>query len=462
MPFGVFKIIYFRRIFPKMDIVPQLLLQVFLIFLNAVFACAEIAVLSFNEAKLSQMASNGNRKAKKLSKLTSKPAKFLATIQVAITLSGFLGSAFAADNFSDKLVSVIKPLVGDAISLEVLDKICVILITLVLSYFTLVFGELVPKRLAMKKAEKLALALATLISFISTVFAPIVWFLTVSTNGMLRLFGIDPNEKDETVTEEEIKLMVDAGSEAGAIDEDEKTLIRNVFEFDDLTAGELSTKRTDVFVLWMEETPEDWENKINDSRYTRYPICNESIDDVVAVLNAKDYFRLKDKSRENVMENATKSPYFVPENVKADVLFNNMKKNKDFLAVVLDEYGGMSGIVTVTDLLRCIVGDFNDDDGDGGEDVIEIAPLDEMKWQILGQTSIKDVNEALSLELDDEECDTFAGYVLSVLGTIPEDGSTLTVETDEMTVEIVEVAEHRIERTVVTLKPAETDEDEDE
>ena len=462
MPFGVFKIIYFRRIFPTMDIVPQLLLQVFLIFLNAVFACAEIAVLSFNEAKLSQMASSGNKKAKKLSKLTSKPAKFLATIQVAITLSGFLGSAFAADNFSDKLVNVIKPLVGDAMTIEVLDKICVILITLVLSYFTLVFGELVPKRLAMKKAEKLALALASLISFISTVFAPIVWFLTVSTNGMLRLFGIDPNEKDETVTEEEIKLMVDAGSEAGAIDEDEKTLIQNVFEFDDLTAGELSTKRPDVYVLWAGETDGEWENKINDSRYTRYPICNESIDDVVAVLYAKDYFRLKDKSRENVMENATRAPYFVPENVKADVLFNNMKKNRDFFAVVLDEYGGMSGIVTVTDLLRCIVGDFNDDDGDGSEEVAEIVNLEENKWQVLGQTSIKDVNEELMLELDDEDCETFAGYILSVLGTIPEDGATLTVETDRMTVEIVEVADHRIEKTVVTLKPVETDEDEDE
>ncbi len=463
MPFGVFKILLFifRRILSKMDIVPQLLLQLALILLNAIFACAEIAVLSFNEAKLTQMADGGNKKAKKLVKLTARPAKFLATIQVAITLSGFLGSAFAADNFSDKLVGLLSPLVGNVISPAVLDKICVIVITLVLSYFTLIFGELVPKRLAMKNSEKISLALASIISFISTVFAPIVWFLTVSTNGVLRLFGIDPNQKDDEVTEEEIKLMVDVGSENGAIDIDEKEIIQNVFEFDDLTAEELSTRRTDVCVLWTEQTDAEWEAVIVDSKYTKFPICDETIDNVVAVLNAKDYFRLADKSRENVMKKAAKTPYFVPESVKADVLFKNMKESRDFFAVVLDEYGGMSGIVTLTDLLRCLVGDYNDDEGEYEETIPDIVKLEDNRWEILGQAEISEVSDALGIELEDEDCDTFAGYILSLLGTIPEDGSTPDVETDRLIINVTEVAEHRIEKALVTLKHVEEEEEEE-
>ena len=437
------------------SVLPQILLQVSLILLNAIFACAEIAVLSFNEAKLDQMASNGNKKAKRLVKLTSQPAKFLATIQVAITLSGFLGSAFAADNFSEILVQSVAPLIGDSIPIAVLDKIAVVFITLVLSYFTLVFGELVPKRLAMKKAEKLALALSAIINFISVVFAPIVWLLTASTNGILRLFGINPHEKEDTVTEEEIKLMVDAGSELGAIDKEEKELIQNVFEFDDLTADELATKRTELTVLWMDGSSEEWEETIRKDRFTRYPICDGGVDNVVAILNTKDYFRLKSKSREDVMQKATRAPYFVPESVKADVLFKNMKKNNDFFAVVLDEYGGVNGIITMTDLLECIVGDL--DQGDGGEpekdNIIHIA---DGKWVILGNTPIEDVEEALDVQLDDELCDTFAGYLLSILGTIPEDGSETLVETDELSVNIIGVNDHRIEKTIVLLKRNET------
>ena len=438
------------------SVLPQILLQVSLILLNAVFACAEIAVLSFNEAKLDQMASSGNKKAKRLVKLTSQPAKFLATIQVAITLSGFLGSAFAADNFSEILVKAIAPLVGDSIPLDVLDKIAVVVITLILSYFTLVLGELVPKRLAMKKAEKLALSLSAIINFISVAFAPIVWLLTASTNGILRLFGIDPHEKEESVTEEEIKLMVNAGSEVGAIDKEEKDFIQNVFEFDDLTADELATKRTELTVLWIDGSFDEWEETIEASRFTRYPICDGSIDNVVAILNTKDYFRLKDKSRENVMLNATRTPYFVPESVKADVLFKNMKKNNDFFAVVLDEYGGVNGIITMTDLLECIVGDL--DQGDGGKsEKKHITRIEDDKWMILGNTSIEDVEEALDIMLDDELCDTFAGYLLTILGTIPEDGSETLVETDDLSVNIIEVNDHRIEKTVVLVKAKETD-----
>ena len=249
------------------DILWQLLLQVLLIGLNAVFACAEIAVLSVSETKLERMAADGNRKAARLRKLTVQPARFLATIQVAITLSGFLGSAFAADNFSELLVQWLVGL-GVGIPAKTLDTISVILITIILSYFTLVFGELVPKRLAMKKSEQLALGMSGLISAISKFFAPLVWLLTVSVNGVLRLLHVDPEGDEEEVSEEEIRMMVDAGSERGAIDPEEQSFIQNVFEFDNLTAGEIATHRTEVDLLWLDETPEQWDETIRGSRHS--------------------------------------------------------------------------------------------------------------------------------------------------------------------------------------------------
>ena len=315
-----------------------LIIQIILIALNAVFASAEIAILSVNEMKLSKLAAEGNKKAKRLLKLTSEPAKFLSTIQVAITLAGFLGSAFAADHFSEPIVEWLLGLGIDSSYESTLDTVAVIFITLVLSYFTLVFGELVPKRVAMKKAEKMALSLSGLVVTMSSLFKPVVWFLTISNNAVLRLIGIDPNEEDEQASEEEIKLMVDAGAESGTIDHDEKELIKNVFEFDDLTAAEIATHRTDVAFLWIEESMEEWEQTIHKFRHTLYPVCEDSADNVVGILNAKDYFRLDDQSREIVMKEAVRPAYFVPENIKTDVLFRNMKKSGNTLAVVLDEY----------------------------------------------------------------------------------------------------------------------------
>lgn len=312
----------------------MLLLQLFLIALNAVFACAEIAVISINEQKIAKLASQGNKKAQRLAALTSRPARFLATIQVAITLSGFLGSAFAADNFSGTLADWLFDL-GIPLSRATLATVSLILITLILSYFTLVFGELVPKRLAMKKAESLALAMSGLISAISTLFAPVVWFLSLSTNTILRLLRIDPNEEDDPVSEEEILLMVDAGSKKGAIDQEEQEFIQNVFKFDDMTAEEIAIHRTEVTLLWMEESMEEWNRTIYENRFSLYPVCEDSKDHIIGILHTKDYFRLADKSREQVLASAVRPAYFVPENVKADILFRNMKKGRHSMAVVL-------------------------------------------------------------------------------------------------------------------------------
>lgn len=435
-----------------MKILPQILLQVFLIALNAIFAAAEIAIISMNDAKLAALAAKGNKKAVRLARLTSTPAKFLATIQVAITLSGFLGSAFAADNFAALLVEGLLKLGVPAEAKGILNSVSVIVITLILSYFTLVFGELVPKRFAMKKAESLALGISGLISFISKLFAPIVWFLTASTNGMLRLMGIDPNEHEESVSEEEIRMMVDAGSEKGTIDEEEKELIQNVFEFDDLSADDIATHRTDIDLLWLDDTVDKWEETIHESRHTFFPVCRDTVDNIVGVLNAKDYFRLKNKSLDNIMKNCVKSPFFVPETVKADVLFRNMKQKKNYFAIVLDEYGGMTGIVTITDILESIVGDYDEDTITAQEEEPDILQAGERVWKISGTAELRDVEEELKISLDCEDCDTFGGYVFSVLGIVPEDGETLTAETDILEIRVTEVKEHRIEKTVVTIK----------
>lgn len=431
------------------SILLMMLLQVFLILLNAVFASAEIAVISINDAKLARMAAEGDKRAVRLARLTSQPARFLATIQVAITLSGFLGSAFAAENFSDGLVNWLVGL-GVGVPVATLDAIAVVIITLILSYFTLIFGELVPKRVAMRKAESLALAISGLISAIARLFAPIVWFLTASTNTVLRLLGIDPNAEEETVSEEEIRMMVDVGTQKGTIDREEKRLIQNVFEFDDLTAGEIATHRTDLTIVWLEESMEEWDATIHNTRHTRYPVCGESADDVVGILNAKDYFRLTNRSREAVMKQAVEPPYFVPDSVKADVLFRNMRGNCHPLAVVLDEYGGMTGIVTINDLVEQLVGDL------GEEDICQnttplIEAMDSGVWKIRGEAPLEEVAQTLGITLPCEDFDTFNGLIFGAMATIPEDGSTIEVETAGLVIRVTEIRNHQAESALVRL-----------
>uniref|UniRef100_UPI0040576A5E hemolysin family protein n=1 Tax=Acetatifactor sp. TaxID=1872090 RepID=UPI0040576A5E len=426
----------------------MILLQVLLIGLNAVFACAEIAIISMNDTKLAKMAADGNKQAIRLEKLTKEPARFLATIQVAITLSGFLGSAFAAENFSGILVDWVVSL-GVTIPVNVLDSVAVILITIILSYFTLVLGELVPKQVAMRRAESLALGLSSLISGIAKTFAPLVSFLTFSTNGVLRLLGIDPNAEEESVSEEEIRMMVDVGSKKGTIDHEEKEFIQNVFEFDDLSAKDILTHRTDVIMLDMNDSLEDWKDVIFTSRHTLYPICDKTADKIVGILNAKDYFRIEEKSKENIMKYAVKLPYFIPDTVKADILFRNMKKERQLLAVVMDEYGGMRGIITMSDLLEQLVGDIGNEISDAEAE--PIRQLDEKTWEIQGCALLEDVAEALGIKLNVEEFDTFNGYVLYEMGRIPEDGTVIEmeIETTGLHIKSANIVEHQIEKAVV-------------
>ncbi len=425
----------------------SLILQIILIFLNAVFASAEIAVISVNEAKLSKLEEQGDKRAGKLKKLTAEPAKFLATIQVAITLSGFLASAFAADNFAGKLADM---LVAADVSIPraTLNSIAVIVITIILSYFTLIFGELVPKRLAMKKTESMALGMANMITVVSKIFAPIVWLLTVSTNAVLRLIGLDPNADEEDVSEEEIRLMVDEGGQKGVIDVDEQVMINNVFEFDDLTVDEFATHRTDISLLWADETLDEWAETIHESRHSRYPVCNETVDNVIGVLNVKDFFRLMNEPKGVIMKEAVKPAYFIPESIHADVLFRQMKKSHNYFAVVLDEYGGMNGIVTMNDLIEQIVGDL-DEEPTPDEEEPEIEKIDSQTWKIQGGADLEEVAEALHIELPVDEYDTFGGYIFGNYGTIPDDGTTFEISLPPLNVKVTEIKDHRIKKALV-------------
>lgn len=449
----------------------MLILQVILIAINAYFAGTEIALVSISDIRLKALADEGDKRAKKLLKLTSKPEKFLSTIQIAITLAGFLGSALAADNFAEPLTKWIYGLAGKdyPVGGEVaLESVMVIVITLILSFFTLVFGELVPKRVAQRKGEALALKRAGFVTSLSEFFTPVVWLLSVSTNAVLRLRGIDPHEEVEQVDEEDIRLMVDAGSESGTIDHEEKELIRNVFEFDDLSAGDIATHRTEVALLWMEDGIDVWDETIHEHRHTLYPICDESADKIVGILNAKDYFRLAEKTKDSILETAVKQPYFVPENVKADVLFRNMKTTHNSLAVVLDEYGGMTGIVTMYDLVEQLVGEFDHDDAptaDGEETppVEKIERLNETTFAIHGTVELTELAEAAEITLNYEDCDTFTGLVLGELGYIPDDGKQeIDLVIDRLTIRITEILDHTVKEATVEVAPLPESEDDEE
>ena len=437
----------------------SIILLIVLIFLNAIFASAEIAVISMNDAKLKKLTEEGNKKAIKLTKLTEQPARFLATIQVVITLAGFLNSAFAADYFADPLVDLFVSL-GVPIPRSVLSSVSVIIITVILSYFNLVFGELVPKRIAMKKTESLSLALAGPLYTISTIFTPLVFLLTVSTNGVLRLLGIDPNESEEQVTEEEIRMMLSEGSQQGTIDQSETEMIQNVFDFNDISVEQICTHRIDVTSLDINDSLETWQGIIFESRHTFYPVYKENTDNIIGILNTKDYFRMENKSKSEIVKHAIDKPWFVPENMKANVLFQNMKTSRKYIAVLIDEYGGMSGLITLHDLIEALVGDLYElEDAVQSPDILQIG---ENSWEIQGSADLGDVAEALGIELPTEDFDTYNGYVCDVIGRVPANGEIFSCETENLSIQVHSVVNHRIgDSTVIKkIKPeAEAEED---
>ena len=414
------------------SILPQLLLQLVLIAVNALFAATEIAVISLNETKVRRMAEGGDRKAAKMLRMVTEPTGFLSTIQICITLAGFLGSAFAADNFSDKLVNwLINDCEVSGVSPSALDTISVIIITLVLSYFTLVLGELVPKRIAMKRSESIARAVSGLMIGMTTVLRPVIWLLTVSTNGVLRLCGIDPEDNAEEVSEEEIIMMLDEGEEAGSIESGEKELIKNVFSLNDTTAEDVMVHRSQVAFLKRDDARTTLLNEIAESGYSRFPVYGENIDDIVGILYAKTYLTAQSRGERCEMKDFLMPPRFVHASTHINRILLDMQREHAHMAVVVDDYGGVIGIITLEDILEELVGEIWDE----SDEVIEnIRERPDGSYDINGSTRLSDMCESIGCSID-SEADTVGGWVTEMLGGIPESGESFECGGMHVTVE---------------------------
>ena len=440
----------------------QLLLQLALIAVNAFFAATEIAVISLNENKIRHQAEEGDIKAKQLLRLVHAPSGFLSTIQVGITLAGFLGSAFAAGNFASRLVNwLVDGLHVTFLPRDTLNTLSVILITLILSYFTLVLGELTPKRIAMQKPEKVARLTCGVISFLARFTKPIIWFLSASTNGVLRLMGINPHQEGNKVTEEEIRMMVDIGEEKGAIETNEREMIENIFEFNNSSAEDVMIHRTDVASIWIQDTPETIIKTILDTGLSRFPVYEEDIDDVIGILYTRDYLLNEHADPPKPLRELLREAYFVPETVQADILFREMQRRKVHMAIVVDEYGGMSGIVTLEDLLEEIVGSIYDEFDPAARQ--EITPIGENQWRVAGTVDLETLSEALDITLPlEDEYDTLGGLIFNQLTTIPQDGSHPEVEVCGLHIYVEELLDHRVETAIISkiLPPEETKEEE--
>lgn len=427
----------------------SLLLQVVLILLNAFFAATEIAVLSLNENKLKRQVDGGDVKAMYMLHMVQNPSQFLSTIQIGITLAGFMGSAFAASNLATPLANVLVGWGVTFIPRKTLETLCVVLITLILSYFTLVFGELVPKRVAMQYAEKVARFASGVIRILEKLMRPIIWLLTKSTNLVLRILRIDPDGLADEVTEESIRMMVDIGEEKGAIEEAEAELIENIFEFNNQTADEVMVHRTDITAVWLEDTQAEIIGLINETGYSRFPVYDDDIDDIVGTLNAREYLLNLQEQAPRPLGELIRPAYFVPETVRADLLFRDMQKKKNHMAIVVDEYGGTSGLVTMEDLIEEIFGDIYDEFDE--QETQEIVQLEPNLWRAQGGVDIETLAETLNIALPlDEEFDTLGGLVYSCMTTIPEDGSTPEVTAFGLRVQVEKIEDRRVESALVS------------
>lgn len=427
-----------------------LLLQVLLILCNAIFAATEIAVISLNDNKLRRQAEGGDVKAKRLLRITEKPESFLSTIQIGITLAGFLGSAFAADNFASRIVTwLVDVRHVTAVPAATLNTLCVVGITIILSYFSLVFGELVPKRVAMQHSEKVARLASGLIAGIQVVMRPVIRLLSASTNGVLRLMRINPNAQQEQVTEEEIRMMVDIGEEKGAIETNEREMIENVFEFNNTNAADVMTHRTDITGIWIHETPDTIVQTIRDTGYSRFPVYDEDIDDIIGILTTRTYLLNERRAQPLPLRELVRDAYFVPETVKTNVLFRDMQTKKVHIAIVVDEYGGTSGMVTMEDLLEEIVGNIYDEfDPQDEQDIEQLGPN---LWRVSGGVDLETLADTLQVDLPlDEEYDTLGGLVFSQLSVIPQDGSTPEVDANGLRIRVETMEDRRVEQALVS------------
>ncbi len=419
--------------------ISQLLILFVLILLNGYFAATEIAFISLNDAKIEKQAKEGNKKAKQIEKMLNNPSKFLATIQIGITLAGFLSSAFASDAFADILAPALHQ-IFPSISIGVFRSIAIVIITIILSFFTLVFGELVPKRLAMKYYEKISFATIGIIRAISVITAPFVKILTVSTNFISKIFGISEKE-EEIVTEEEIRMMIDEGEEKGTIGQEEREMINNVFEFNDIAASEVMTPRTDVYAIEINENIYDILEEIDNLKYSRIPVYEETIDDIQGILFVKDLLKYMGEGKQVKIKDIMREAYFVSESKPINELFRDLQKNKKQMAIVIDEYGGTAGLVTMEDLIEEIVGNIFDE---YDEEEADYQKIDDNTFLINGSVSIYELKKILQVDIPEGDYDTLSGYLLELLGRVPEDTENPVIETKEVTYKIETYEDRRI------------------
>ncbi|MGN1269271.1 MAG: hemolysin family protein [Clostridia bacterium] len=419
--------------------ISQLIFLVILIMLNAYFAATEIAFISLNDAKIEKQAKEGNKKAKQIQKMLKNPSKFLATIQIGITLAGFLSSAFASDAFADKLAPVLNNLMP-FLSIGIWRNISIVIITLILSFFTLVFGELVPKRLAMKYYEKISYATIGVIKTISIITAPFVKLLTWSTNMVSKIFRVGEQE-EEIVTEEEIKMMVDQGEEKGSIEETEKQLINNVFEFNDIVASEIMTHRVDMYAIEINQNLYDILDEIDEYKYSRIPVYEESIDNIKGILFLKDVLKLVSMRKEIKIKDILREAYFVPETKPINEIFEELQVNKRQMAIVVDEYGGTAGVLTMEDILEELVGNIFDEYDDVE---IEYKKLDDNTYLIEGSVSLYELKRILDVELPEGDYETLSGYLIEKIGRLPNENENLVIEDEHLTYKIEEYEDKRI------------------
>ena len=440
---------------PATSIIPKLLLLLVLIIVNAFFAMSEIAIISLNDNKIRMMAEEGHEKAKKILKLTESPSAFLSTIQIGVTLAGFLTSASASQSFSEPLAQKLSVLFGlGSAAPSWLSAVSMVAVTIIMSYFSLVLGELAPKRIAMQCSESISFKVVGILLFIKSIMKPFVAFLTFSTNLFVKIFGFDPNASEDNVTEEEIRMLVDAGEEKGVIEESQKEMINNIFEFDDIVAADVMTHRTELECVELGDGIDDILNIAMSEGYSRIPVYEDEVDNIKGIIYVKDLLKYIGKSVPSSFKisKVMREAYFIPESKRCGDLFNEMTEKHLQMVIVSDEYGSTAGIVTIEDLLESIVGNMQDEYDNEEEDVEQV---NEDLFNFDGMTDIEEVGEVLGITLPEGEYDTIGGFIMSELGRIPQEDEKPVIEAQGFRFTVEEMEERRIERVRAERIPAE-------
>ena len=441
---------------PSTSLAVQIIFLFVLILINAFFALAEMSIVSANKNKIKVLAQDGNKKAVLLQKLLEEPNKFLSTIQVAITLAGFLASASAAVALSDDLGAFLTKF-----GIPYGNQIAVVLVTMILSYITLVLGELYPKRIALQHSETIAMMVVKPLIVMSKITKPFVWLLSVSVNLLLRLTRQSVDVEDEEFSEDEVMSMLEVGQETGVLKEEGKKMINAIFDFDDKLAYEIMTPRTEVFLIDITDTPDEYPDELMELKYSRIPVYDDDLDNIIGILHIKDYFmKARDDGYEGVdIRSILRKPYFVPESKNIDSLFRDLQRTRNNIAILIDEYGGFSGIVTMEDIIEEIVGEIEDE---YDEEESEIEKVDDQIYIISGFTSLDDINEEIGTNLESENSETIGGFLIDILGEIPDDDEReqRVIEYGNLVFKILSVKERRIEKVELFILPEETEEQE--